>query len=410
MSDDLNPAQEPSEPTYEYVETVVEYVDNKRQRVVLGLVLVLLFVLLLGLSFLVLRLSHGTNPPAAEDVPDGITWVRSIYGWGNKPEQALVTPTDVAIGPDGTIWCTSNHEAIVGFNPDGTLKKLLQPKGTASIEGLAIDEKGNIFAADYGGQILEITPEGSVVDTWMVELPSEIDVRDGKIAVAGAGGIAVFTPDGEVLLQMGSRGSGDDQFDLPHGILIGDDGTIYVSDTQNRRVRAFSPQGRLLWSNGTAVNREAGEVVDNRDKKNDKLPFELPSGLTMNGKGQLVLADPFKFQIIVLDAKTGKIAKQSGSDGLPATFGDFGTNDGLFVYPTGVAYDKSRDWFAVADTGANRVQIIRLPNSGGSALAPIVRSFRLPMCVFAIPLLLLAIAVGALISRRRREREVDAAA
>src|SRR5580698_9716947 len=34
-------------------------------------------------------------------------------------------------------------------------------------------------------------------------------------------------------------------------------------------------------------------------------------------------------------------------------------------YPTGIAYDKTRDWFAVADTSNNRVQIIRLPGTGG---------------------------------------------
>lgn len=136
-------------------------------------------------------------------------------------------------------------------------------------------------------------------------------------------------------------------------------------------------------------------------------PFLLPSGMTMDGSGRIVLVDPFRFRIAVVDPKTKDIAREPGSNGRPgrqAFYGDQGSADGFFNYPTGIAYDKTRDWFAVADTFNNRVQIVRIPGSGGGALAPVIGAFRLPMCVLCVPWILLLAAALVLASRRRRNR------
>jgi hypothetical protein len=135
----------------------------------------------------------------------------------------------------------------------------------------------------------------------------------------------------------------------------------------------------------------------------------LPSGQTFDGKGRLVVVDPFKFRIAIVNPKTGKIAREEGSNGKPgrqAFYGEQGAADGFFNYPTGIDYDKTRDWFAIADTANNRVQIVRLPDTGGSIVAPIVGGFRWPMCVFCIPFILLLIALIVALARRRREREL----
>jgi DNA-binding beta-propeller fold protein YncE len=240
-------------------------------------------------------------------------------------------------------------------------------------------------------------------------------VRGGKIAVAAGPGVAVFTPEGKMIVQVGtSRGWGTDQFDLPHGIVQGPEGNIYVADTQNRRIKALSPTGRILWMLGDAPDRSKPGAGDVRSKNSTTTtaPFLLPSGMTMDGKGDLVVVDPFKFRIAIVDAKSGKVVTEKRADGSPgraAYYGDYGQADGMFAYPTGISYDKTRDWFAVADTSNNRVQIIRLPNTGGSITAPIVGGFRWPMLVCCIPWILLLIAAMMLYNRRRKERESAAA-
>jgi len=399
-----------------YTETVVEYVDNRRQRVILATILVILFLLLIGAMYAVAQLTAGKGAPqSSEGLPRGIKWVRSIYGWGNAQTQRLNAPTDVAIGPDGTIWVVSGHRTIAGFNPDGSAKKVFDPKNTASLEGITVGDNGNLYVTDFGGQLLEYTTDGRQVDQWKVELANEVDVRDGKIAVAAGEGIAVFTDDdSEVLFKLGGiRGWDEEQFDLPHGIVFGPDGTLYVSDTQNRRVKAYSANGRLLWVLGEAPDRSQPGAADVRSNAASMSanPFLLPSGITMDGSGRLVLVDPFRFRIAVVDPKTKKIAREPRSDGKTgreAFYGDQGAADGFFNYPTGIAYDKNRDWFAVADTFNNRVQIVRIPGSGGSVFAPYVGAFRPPMCILCLPWLLLLVAAIVLASRRRKQREEGA--
>ena len=409
MSDSMvNPSgPEPGQQYYE--ETVVEYQDNRRQRLILGIILVILFLLLIGVSYAVVRLTPGRGAPAGEAaMPPGITWVRSIYGWGNRVDQALLAPTDVAIGPNGTIWAISGHDTVAGFNPDGSPRKVIKPKGVASLEGIDVGGDGSLYVTDFGGQLLKFSPDGKLLDQWKVELPSEVDVNGDKIAVTASKGVAVITENNsKVLLQLGGqRGWGKDQFDLPHGIILNDDGSLYVSDTQNRRVKALDKTGRIKWILGEAPDRSKPGVADVRSQQTTSAPFLIPSGMTLDGKGRVVVIDPFKFRIAAIDAKTGKVAHE-GNDPKKrqAFYGDFGQQDGFFANPTGIAYDKSRDWFAVADTSNNRIQILRIPDSGGSLLAPAIGAFRLPMCLFCIPWLLLLAAIIIQVVRRRRQNE-----
>lgn len=413
MTDNVPQGQTPDDEPHYYEETIVEYVDNRRQRAALAVILVILFFLLLAAAYTIYRLTPGTGAPTGrQDTPTGITWIRSIYGWGNNPGQQLIAPTDVDIAPDGIIWVTSGHDTIVGFNPDGTTHKVIQPKTTASIEGVSVGDDGHLYITDFAGQIVEFDTSGNQIDQWKVELPNVLDVKDGKIAVAAGPGIAVFTPEGKMLVQIGgTRGWEKDQFDLPHGIILAPDGKIYVADTQNRRVKALTPSGRIIWILGEAPNRSVPGVADVRSQNASMTnnPFLLPSGMALDGNGRIAVIDPFRFRIAFIDAKTGQIAREPGKDGKPgrqAFYGDSGQADGFFSNPTGIAYDKTRDWFAVADTSNNRVQILRVPGSGGNALAPVIGAFRLPMCIFCLPLILLLLAIVALAMQKRRQRDV----
>jgi hypothetical protein len=93
---------------------------------------------------------------------------------------------------------------------------------------------------------------------------------------------------------------------------------------------------------------------------------QLPTSIALDGKGRLIVIDAFGFDMVVLKAT-------SKSASLVARYGDFGQQDAFFNYPTGVAYDADRDWFAVADTFNNRVQILRIPGSTDNAAMAAVR-------------------------------------
>ena len=55
-----------------------------------------------------------------------------------------------------------------------------------------------------------------------------------------------FTRDGEYLGGFGSHGSGDGEFDMPWGLTVDSEGSIYVADWRNRRVQKFDGEGNFL--------------------------------------------------------------------------------------------------------------------------------------------------------------------
>src|SRR6266542_2750340 len=69
------------------------------------------------------------------------------------------------------------------------------------------------------------------------------------------------------LFAFGSAGTAAGQFQLPHGLAIAPDGSIYVGDTANNRVQKFGPSGNYVaqWAAGTpggvAVDASGNLVV-----------------------------------------------------------------------------------------------------------------------------------------------------
>jgi sugar lactone lactonase YvrE len=209
---------------------------------------------------------------------------------------------------------------------------------------------------------------------------------------------------GSPIKVLGSQGKGDNQFMSVRGVAISKDDTIYVVDQYNNRLSAYDRNGTRKWIKtlGKAGNQKP---VANSTSSAGGGTMQLPAEITIDGAGQLVIVDPFGFNLVVLDPNTAKVK---------ATYGDAGAQDGKFTYPSGIAYDPTRDWFAVADTMNGRVQIVRLPNSGGSALAAVNRSFSGPLraCLFPLLLLVLAIVAGIIwrVLRRRKEKKEEEAA
>jgi DNA-binding beta-propeller fold protein YncE len=72
---------------------------------------------------------------------------------------------------------------------------------------------------------------------------------DGAIyATDGYGNARVhkFDPAGRLLFSWGEPGSGPGQFNLPHGITIDDEGLVYIADRENSRIQLFTPDGKYL--------------------------------------------------------------------------------------------------------------------------------------------------------------------
>lgn len=377
-----------------------EYERARRTRLLLSVGLVVLFVLLLTVLAFVARIVTPVGKPNADELPEGLTWVRSIYGWGNTEDTQLYGPSDVGVGPDGTIWVAdASRFQIMGFTPTGALKAILsQGNGAMFPQSFDVAENGELYVCDFAhDRIVVLTPDNKVVRQWKVQLPMEIAVRGDRVVVGSRAGIAVYDRQGNVISYWGQRGSGPDDFDVVRGIAIGPDGTIYLSDTQNARLKAYSEKGELKWVYPSPEEmKRFKKNASLEDTEAAKAPFQIPAGMTFDGAGRLLVVDPFEFAIMSIDTANGHVL---------ARWGEFGERDGYFGYPTSIDYDPARDWFVVADTANNRVQIVRLPGSGGGVAAAVRRAWGGPLwaCYGPLVLLLLAIIVAAT-SRRRTRR------
>ncbi|MDZ4180278.1 MAG: NHL repeat-containing protein [Coriobacteriia bacterium] len=393
----------------EYIEEYVEVVDNRRRAIAL---IIALLILLLALGAVTWFLSGSLRPAGAPrgEITEGMVWVASIYGWGSGIEERLQSPSAVAVAPDGSYWTISNNDTLVGFDPrDGRLVGSINlPRGEGDgeirmLEDVAIDAEGNFFVADYGNaKVLKVLPDGTVDGEVGVSFVQRVAVTSDRLVTGSVPGVAVFgLQDGEFITQWGGRGKGFEEFDGVRGIAIGEDGTIFTTDTFNRRVKAYSPEGRIIWSFPDTETVEAARVLDqlgmNEERREvaEEIPFELPQGMTIDAAGRVVLVDAFKPRISALDPRSGEVLGVWGRDG---------GLDGQFKYPTAIAYDPVRDQYVVADTGNHRLQVVRIEGSGGSPAAIVARLQGQPVWVCCFPLALLLILIAMAVTRSRRER------
>ena len=151
--------------------------------------------------------------------------------------------------------------------------------------GVAVDVDGTIYLADVSNHaIRRIAPSGRVTTVAGDGFPGWIDADgltarfnqpygvaiapNGTIYVADAGNhrIRAITPAGQVTTLAGDGtpgwldGNGTSaRFSAPLGLTVATDGTIYVADSSNQRVRAITPGGRSPPSPVTAPT--AGSTV-----------------------------------------------------------------------------------------------------------------------------------------------------
>jgi outer membrane protein assembly factor BamB len=405
----VNGTQIPTDPAMEGPRTQ----RSKRGRRILGLILAMLIILLLVVSYFLFRLLMPQGEIARGSDAKGIEWVRSIYGWGRGPASQLSAPGSVAFGPDGTIWvpqgdrgAAGTRGAIVGFRPDGTFKQFIGLGKLRNPTDVAAGPDGTIYAVESDLDLLwAFSPSNQELFRVNIKSPMSVAASADRIAVGSSAGFVVFDKNGNVIVKLGTFGKGPGQFDSVNGIAIGKDGTVFVSDMFNNRISAYDSKGKGLWivSTGVPGNQQKISGAGNL-QTTTKAParLQLPAQLTVDGAGRIVVVDPFDFSLTVLSAKNGSVI---------AKYGAQGQVDGQFTYPTGVAYDAQRDWFAVADTQNNRLQVVRIPGSGATAASELARSLEGPLRACLLPLILLLIALisAAVIRRRRKVAQARAA-
>ena len=135
---------------------------------------------------------------------------------------------------------------------------------------------------------------------------------DGAVYVADAGNnrIRRVTPTGTVTTLAGSIAGNNDgtggaaRFNNPRGVAVAPDGTIYVADTGNSRIRKVTPTG--------TVTTIAGSTSGFADGTGAAAQFNAPRGIAVTSDGRIYVADTGN-QRIRRVTPTGTVTTIAGS-------------------------------------------------------------------------------------------------
>jgi len=166
------------------------------------------------------------NLPLSEDVPDGESALR-----------ARLDQPWLAAGPDGSVYVTDRHiqrwdfkARVRRIRPDGTIVTVAGggfdypgdggPATNAMLFGpsdVAVAPDGTLYIADqYDHRIRKVDPQGIITTV----------AGDGTADFGGDGGPAILA-----------------QLNCPATVVLGPDGSLYIGDYENHRVRRVDPNG-----------------------------------------------------------------------------------------------------------------------------------------------------------------------
>jgi len=192
--------------------------------------------------------------------------------------------------------------------------------------GIAFDRKGNLYIADRGNNRVRRVNSQGIITT-----------------VAGDGGF-FFMGDNGPAYRASVAG--------PTGVVVDDQGVLYIADRNNNRIRAVDPQGMITTVAGTGKQDYNGDSEVARETN-----LYLPFGVALNPEGKLLVIDRSHYRIRSINLKRGSVETIAGN-GNKMFAGDGGPATGATLsFPHGITVDNN-DNVIVSDKGNYRIRKI----------------------------------------------------
>lgn len=279
---------------------------------------------------------------------------------GTKATDASIhEPLDVAVDGAGNFYFTDNGNNLIdevdasgnitiiagrgapGFSPNGTVATSALISAPAAI---LVDGAGNVFFTELGNSTVR-----------------EIVKATGLLQTIAGTGTAGYSGDGGAANQAA--------LNQPEGLAIDAGGNLYIADTQNNVIRKIdATTGNISTIAGSLT---AGFAGDGQLATTGQ--FNEPWGLFAASNGSLYIADYGNNRVRRID-NTGKLSTVAGN-GQPGYAGDGGSaNVSSLNHPVGVLLDPASNLF-ISDSENNVIrkvlastqQIFTFAGNGASA-------------------------------------------
>ncbi|MCG8422124.1 MAG: hypothetical protein MJE77_29730, partial [Proteobacteria bacterium] len=316
-------------------------------------------------------------------------------GDGGPARAARVTPTSIAVAPDGSLYIATAHHRIRRVDLDGLITTVAGtgesghggdggPATEAQLsspEQIAFGPDGDLYIAERDNhRIRRVRPDGII--TTVAGTGTQGHSGDGGPAIAArlssprglavdSAGILYVTSahrirridaDGTIMTIAGKGGSGrfsgdggparDALLSFPRSLDVGPDGALYIADSANQRIRRIDTGGTITTVAGTGQFGHSGD-----GEPAIRAGLANPVGIAVGPAGDLIIASYSSDTIRRVDPK-GVITTIAGvgrsgfsGDGGPAARARVSNPLGSAIGPDGSVY--------VADYSNARVRRIR---------------------------------------------------
>ena len=226
----------------------------------------------------------------------------------------------------GTLLATDNeNKEVCTFAKCGKMLNSfeVQNPGKYRLNGIASLSDGNIAVSLYGRNCIAVyRPSGQLVKEFgsnRLKGPEGLAVNNkGQLFVVEYVGdrVSVYSENGEFQYSFGSRGSQPGEFKYPEQICIGQDDLLYVSDRTNKHIQVFQQDGCFV--------RQFGKHV-----------LASPTGIALTKDGHIVVASQIAHKLSIF-SPSGECVHEVKDVGLKSPFGVAVTDDGfIFVADSG---------------------------------------------------------------------------
>ena len=236
-------------------------------------------------------------------------------------------------------WSNTAYSAVAPVV--STLSAITE--GSVTPVRIAADQSGNFYVTDpRGGGVLKYNGAGNLLQTITTTSKNVFGVAiasNGDILVSQGTVVAVYSAAGSYKSSFGTFGAAN-------GIAVDDTGAVFVVDSKNNNVQAFTSAYTLKNTFGM-IGTATGQ-------------FKQPTGITF---------EKLSKQLAVVDTLNGRVQFFSTAGVYQKAVGSFGSGPLKFTSPQAIAFEYSPDGtllsrMYVVDSFQANVQVIDAASSG----------------------------------------------